>query len=135
MNVKEASQATGLPAKTIRYYEDVGLVTPLRAENGYRVYRANDLQKLAFVGRARGLGFSLEDCRKLLSLYEDQSRTSADVKALAKSHVAEIDLKLKELHAIKRELNRLVDACHGDDRPDCPIVEGLAGEGTLSEGA
>lgn len=135
MNVKEAAQATSLPAKTIRYYEEVGLVTPLRAGNGYRVYQANDLQKLAFIGRARGLGFSLEDCRKLLSLYEDQSRTSADVKALAKSHVAEIDLKLKELRAIKRELNRLVDACHGDGRPDCPIVEGLAGEGKLTEGA
>lgn len=135
MNVKEAAQATGLPAKTLRYYEDVGLVTPMRAENGYRVYQDKDLQKLAFVGRARGLGFSLEDCRKLLSLYEDQSRTSADVKALAKSHVAEIDLKLKALRAIKQELNRLVQACHGDDRPDCPIVEGLAGEKSVSERA
>jgi MerR family copper efflux transcriptional regulator len=128
MNVKDAAEVTGLPAKTIRYYEEVGLVTPARSGNGYRVYQPKDIQKLAFVGRARGLGFALDDCRKLLSLYEDQSRSSADVKALAKTHVAEINLKLKELRAIKAELNRLVGACHGDDRPDCPIVEGLAGK-------
>lgn len=128
MNVKDASEVTGLPAKTIRYYEEVGLVTPARSGNGYRVYQPSDIQKLAFIGRARGLGFALDDCRRLLSLYEDQSRSSADVKALAKSHVAEINSKLKELRAIKAELNRLIGACHGDDRPDCPIVEDLAGK-------
>ncbi|MBR9826571.1 Cu(I)-responsive transcriptional regulator [Maricaulis sp. D1M11] len=127
MNVKQAAEATGIPSKTLRYYEEVGLVRPARAENGYRVYAETDLRKLVFVGRARGLGFSLEDCRRLLSLYEDQSRASADVKVLARSHVDEIDRKLKELRAIKAELNRLISACHGDDRPDCPIVEGLAG--------
>ncbi len=126
MNVKEAAEATGIPPKTLRYYEEVGLVAPARAENGYRVFGDSDLRKLAFVGRARGLGFSLDDCRKLLSLYEDQSRSSADVKSLARTHVVEIDRKLRELRLIKSELNRLISACHGDDRPDCPIVEGLA---------
>lgn len=127
MNVKDAARATGLPSKTLRYYEDVGLVAPARAANGYRVYQDSDLHKLAFVGRARSLGFSLDDCRALLSLYEDRSRASADVKALAQDHVARIDRKLAEMTAIKSELQRLVSACHGDDRPDCPIVEGLAG--------
>lgn len=128
MNVRDAARATGLPSKTLRYYEDVGLVAPARAANGYRVYQESDLHKLAFVGRARSLGFSLDDCRALLSLYEDRSRASADVKALAQEHVARIDRKLAEMAAIKSELQRLVSACHGDDRPDCPIVEGLAGE-------
>jgi Cu(I)-responsive transcriptional regulator len=128
MNVKDAAKATGLASKTLRYYEEVGLVAPARAQNGYRVYRQSDLHKLAFVGRARSLGFSLDDCRALLSLYEDRSRASADVKALALGHVAEIDRKLKEMTAIKAELQRLVRACHGDERPDCPIVEGLAGD-------
>ena len=135
MNVKEASAVTGLPAKTLRYYEDVGLVRPMRAENGYRVYQPADLQKLAFVGRARGLGFALDDCRKLLSLYEDQSRSSADVKALARRHVDLIDVKLRELRSIRSELNRLISACHGDDRPDCPIVEGLAAADAVEEKA
>jgi MerR family copper efflux transcriptional regulator len=135
MNVKHAAAATGLPPKTLRYYEEIGLVCPKRAENGYRVYRSNDLQKLAFVGRARGLGFSLDDCRMLLSLYEDQARSSAEVKALAKAHVDEIDRKLDELRSIRGELSRLISACHGDDRPDCPIVEGLAGDATLSDTA
>jgi Cu(I)-responsive transcriptional regulator len=128
MNVKDAAKVTGMASKTLRYYEEVGLVAPARAQNGYRVYRQSDLHKLAFVGRARSLGFSLDDCRALLSLYEDQSRASADVKALALGHVAEIDRKLKAMTEIKAELQRLVKACHGDDRPDCPIVEGLAGD-------
>ncbi len=130
MNVKEAARATGLASKTLRYYEEVGLVAPARAENGYRVYSDADLNKLAFVGRARSLGFSLDDCRALLSLYEDRSRASADVKALALGHVEEIDRKMAQMTAIRNELQRLVSACHGDDRPDCPIVEGLAGEKT-----
>ncbi|WP_138512750.1 Cu(I)-responsive transcriptional regulator [Maricaulis alexandrii] len=135
MNVKDAAWATGLPSKTLRYYEDVGLVAPARAANGYRVYQDSDLHKLAFVGRARSLGFSLDDCRALLSLYEDRSRASADVKALAQDHVAQIDRKLAEMTAIKSELQRLVSACHGDDRPDCPIVEGLAGEKKMKPAA
>ncbi|MDF1769118.1 Cu(I)-responsive transcriptional regulator [Maricaulis sp.] len=128
MNVKDVSLATGLPSKTLRYYEEVGLVAPARADNGYRVYSETDVHKLAFVGRARSLGFSLDDCRALLSLYEDRSRASADVKALAMDHVAQVDRKLAEMTMIKSELQRLVLACHGDDRPDCPIMNGLAGD-------
>ncbi|MFT6662887.1 Cu(I)-responsive transcriptional regulator [Maricaulis maris] len=128
MNVKDVSRATGLPSKTLRYYEEVGLVAPARADNGYRVYSETDVHKLAFVGRARSLGFSLDDCRALLSLYEDRSRASADVKALAIDHVAQVDRKLAEMTMIKSELQRLVLACHGDDRPDCPIMNGLAGD-------
>ncbi|WP_417479428.1 Cu(I)-responsive transcriptional regulator [Maricaulis maris] len=128
MNVKDVSRATGLPSKTLRYYEEVGLVAPARADNGYRVYSETDVHKLAFVGRARSLGFSLDDCRALLSLYEDRSRASADVKALAMDHVAQVDRKLAEMTLIKSELQRLVLACHGDDRPDCPIMNGLAGD-------
>jgi MerR family transcriptional regulator, copper efflux regulator len=128
VNVKDVSLATGLPSKTLRYYEEVGLVAPARADNGYRVYSETDVHKLAFVGRARSLGFSLDDCRALLSLYEDRSRASADVKALAMDHVAQVDRKLAEMTMIKSELQRLVLACHGDDRPDCPIMNGLAGD-------
>jgi MerR family transcriptional regulator, copper efflux regulator len=128
VNVKDVSRATGLPSKTLRYYEEVGLVAPARADNGYRVYSETDVHKLAFVGRARSLGFSLDDCRALLSLYEDRSRASADVKALAMDHVAQVDRKLAEMTMIKSELQRLVLACHGDDRPDCPIMNGLAGD-------
>lgn len=128
MNVKDVSRATGLPSKTLRYYEEVGLVAPARADNGYRVYSETDVHKLAFVGRARSQGFSLDDCRALLSLYEDRSRASADVKALAMDHVAQVDRKLAEMTMIKSELQRLVLACHGDDRPDCPIMNGLAGD-------
>lgn len=128
MNVKDVSRATGLPSKTLRYYEEVGLVAPARADNGYRVYSETDVHKLAFVGRARSLGFSLDDCRALLSLYEDRSRASADVKALAMDHVAQVDRKLAEMTMIKSALQRLVLACHGDDRPDCPIMNGLAGD-------
>ena len=126
MNVKHAARRTGLPAKTLRYYEEIGLVTPARAANGYRDYTEEDVRKLVFAGRARSLGFSLDDCRTLLSLYEDRSRTSAGVRQLAVAQLVRIDRKLAELASMRVELSRLVDACHGDDRPDCPIVEELA---------
>ena len=90
MNIKDVAERSGLPAKTIRYYEDIGLITPLRSANGYRAFRESDLHKLAFLARARGLGFSIEDCRKLLALYEDRSRASADVKSLAEAHLEQI---------------------------------------------
>ncbi len=117
-----------MPAKTIRYYEEIGLVHPGRRDNGYRDYSQSDLNKLCFVQRARGLGFSVEHCRQLLSLYEDGNRASADVKALANAHLGEINRKLKELEQLKATLQSLVDACHGDERPDCPILEELSGE-------
>ncbi|WP_322865111.1 Cu(I)-responsive transcriptional regulator [Aquicoccus sp. G2-2] len=125
MNIGEVAQASGLPEKTIRYYEDVGLVKPGRAENGYRRFGASDLHKLTFLGRARSLGFSIEDCRALLALWEDRSRASGDVKEIAQAHLAEIDRKVTELHRMRDTLAHLVDACAGDARPDCPILEGL----------
>ena len=128
MNVQQAAASSGLPAKTVRYYDDIGLVSPVRGENSYRRYSESDVHKLRFLQRARGLGFSLEDCRQLLSLYEDQDRASADVKALALKHIAEIDGKLEELKSLRRTLGTLADACRGDKRPDCPILDGLAGE-------
>tara|TARA_B100000424_G_scaffold233883_1_gene197454 strand:+ start:33 stop:425 length:393 start_codon:yes stop_codon:yes gene_type:complete len=127
MNIGDAAKLSGLPAKTIRYYEDIALIVPGRSENGYRVYAPNDVHKLQFVQRARGLGFSVEDCRALLSLYEDDNRASADVKTIAESHLAGIEAKIAELKALQATLKHLIDHCHGDDRPQCPIINGLAG--------
>lgn len=126
MNIKNAADISQLPVKTIRYYEDIGLVVPPRAGNGYRRYDQRDLHKLSFVGRARGLGFTIQDCRTLLSLYEDRSRASADVKRLAEEHLGRIESKIEELQTMLRTLTHLVDSCHGDDRPDCPILDDLA---------
>ena len=124
MNVGEAARASGLPAKTIRYYEEIGLLSPERADNGYRDYSANDVHRLRFLQRARGLGFSVEECRQLLSLYGDKNRESADVKAIASAKLVEIDRKLAALRSM---LSHLVSHCHGDDRPDCPIMDELSG--------
>jgi len=127
MNIGEVAAASGLPVKTIRYYEDIGLIRPERGANGYRAFREADLHKLTFLGRARSLGFSIEDCRALLSLYEDRGRASQDVKRLASGHLDSIARKIEELQAMQAALGGLVTRCHGDDRPDCPILEGLAG--------
>lgn len=127
MNIGDVAERSGLPAKTIRYYEDIGLIRPRRSENGYRAFAADDLHKLAFIARARSLGFTIEECRKLMALYEDESRASADVKRLARSHLAQIDAKITELQSMRRTLAHLVDHCAGDHRPDCPILEDLAG--------
>lgn len=126
MNIKDVSERTKLPAKTIRYYEDIGLITPALGENGYRKFSENDLHKLAFVGRARHLGFSIEDCRNLLALWGDNGRSSADVRAIAQSHLEQIEAKLRELAEMRDTLARLVHCCAGDNRPDCPILEDLA---------
>ncbi|MBF9029056.1 Cu(I)-responsive transcriptional regulator [Rhodobacterales bacterium HKCCE3408] len=126
MNIGDVSQASGLPAKTIRYYEDIGLVLPLRGGNGYRDFRESDVHKLTFVSRARSLGFSIEECRMLLSLYEDRTRASADVKDVARSTLDRIEVKIAELNAMKATLSTLVKKCHGDDRPDCPILDNLS---------
>lgn len=126
MNIADVSRATGLPAKTIRYYEDIGLITPQRQNNGYRVFRDTDQHKLAFLARARSLGFGIEACRDLLTLYTDQDRASADVKAIAQTHLSEIDTKIKALQSMRGTLGELVDACAGDNRPDCPILKDLA---------
>ena len=126
MNIGDVAARSGLPAKTIRYYEDIGLVTPKRSENGYRAFAEADLHKLTFLARARALGFSIEDCRALLGLYEDDARASADVRKLAVSHLAEIEDKIAQLREMQATLQVLVDACHGDNRPDCPILAGLS---------
>ena len=129
MNIGDVAARSGLPAKTIRYYEEIGLIRPLRSDNGYRAFRDSDLHKLAFIGRARGLGFSIEECRKLLALYDDRQRASSDVKALAEAHLTQIAEKIVELRAMEATLKALVSACAGDDRPDCPILTGLAEAG------
>ena len=126
MNIGDVAQLSGLPAKTIRYYEDIDLVTPKRSENGYRVFHDNDLHKLAFLGRARALGFTIEDCRTLMALYEDQTRESAQVKTVAKDHLRVIDDKIKQLQSMRATLAHPVNCCSGDSRPDCPILDDLA---------
>lgn len=126
MNIKEAAARAGLPAKTLRYYEEIGLIRPRRSANGYRSYAEADAAKLAFLARARGLGFSIEDCRALLALYEDKGRASAEVKRLAEGHLARIAAKIAELRTMEATLGHLVAACAGDDRPDCPILQGIA---------
>lgn len=128
MNIGEVAERTGLPAKTIRYYEEIGLIQPLRGANGYRAFRESDAQKLNFLGRARGLGFSIEECRDLLALWEDRGRASADVRRIAQGHLARIEAKITELTAMRGTLSDLVRTCHGDNRPECPILAGLAGE-------
>lgn len=128
MNIGDVATRSGLPAKTIRYYEDIGLIKPLRSENGYRCFVEADLHKLAFLGRARALGFTIEDCRMLMALYEDESRASADVKQLAQEHLHKIEAKIADLQAMRDTLTELVHCCAGDNRPDCPILKDLSGD-------
>jgi MerR family copper efflux transcriptional regulator len=129
MNIGDAAVRSGLPAKTIRYYEDIGLVRPARRGNGYRNYDDLDVHKLRFLQRARGLGFSVEECRRLLSLYGNRNRASADVKSLARAHLADIDRKIAELQGLRSTLAHLIHACRGDNRPECPILDDLAAGG------
>ena len=127
INIGDAVSESGIPAKTIRYYETIGLISPARDATGYRRFNHNDIHKLTFLGHARGLGFTIEDCRTLLSLYEDESRTSADVKQVALNHLAEIEQNIGDLRTMHSTLTELIDACAGDQRPDCPILRGLEG--------
>ena len=126
MNIGQASEVSGLPPKTIRYYEDIGLVVADRRGNGYRHYEDDHVHKLRFLQRARSLGFSVGQCRSLLSLYEDKNRASSEVKRLAQARLSEIDRKIEELRGMRATLARLIDACSGDHRPDCPILDDLA---------
>ncbi len=127
MNIGEVAAQSGLPSKTIRYYEDVGLIRPApRGENGYRAYAPSDVHVLKFVQRARSLGFSVKDCQQLLALWRDPHRSSADVKALAGRRIAEIDRKMAELASMRATLTELAEHCHGDERPECPILNDLA---------
>lgn len=129
MNIKDAATATGLPPKTIRYYEEIGLVTPLRAANGYRAFRPRDVERLEFLARARGLGFSIDDCRALIALREDPHRASADVKRIAQGHLDGIDGRIAALETMRAQLANMVAACPGDGGPDCAILDGIAGQG------
>ena len=127
MNIGEAASESGVPAKTIRYYESIGLIPPaVRAKNGYRNYSPFDIETLKFIQHARRLGFSVKDVGGLLELWRDKSRTSADVKALALKHISDVEKRIAELQSIRNTLIDLTDRCHGDDRPDCPILEDLA---------
>lgn len=127
MNIGEAASVTHLNAKTIRFYEDIKLVMPKRATNGYRIYDEDDIHRLKFIQRARSLGFTVDECRHLLMLYEDKNRPSSKVKKIATDRIEEIDIKIKELRSLKETLMALADNCSGDDRPSCPILEDLSG--------
>ena len=127
MRIQEASKQSGMPAKTIRFYEDIGLMWPAtRAANGYRQFNERDVRTLKFIQRARRLGFAVEDIQKLLSLWQNKRRSSAQVKALALEHVAEIEARIRQLDSMKRAVMDLARRCHGDNRPDCPILDELA---------
>jgi len=127
MNIGQAAKRSGLSARMIRHYEAVGLVAPAgRGDNGYRRYAEADLQCLAFIKRSRDLGFSLEEVGRLLALWRDRQRASADVKALASAHIEALQRRIDELVELRDTLRALVDHCRGDERPDCPILSELA---------
>lgn len=127
MNIGQAAKASGVTAKMIRYYESIELIKAgKRTDAGYRIYGDNDVHTLRFIKRARSLGFSLEQISDLLSLWQDPARASADVKAIAQEHVAELEQRIRELTEMRDTLNELAHACSGDHRPDCPILHGLA---------
>lgn len=128
MNISDAATRAGLPPKTIRYYEEIGLIKPLRDANGYRAFRDSDLHKLVFLGRARALGFTIENCRALLALWEDKSRANADVRTIARDHLSQIETKIADLTAMRDTLTNLVQTCAGNSRPDCPILISLGGK-------
>jgi len=126
MNIGQAASETGVSAKMIRYYESISLLKPsARSSAGYRIYTPQDLHALHFIKRSRTLGFSLEQIRELLSLWQNDQRASADVKSIALAHVAELNQRIAELTAMRDTLNQLATSCHGNDKPDCPILQSL----------
>lgn len=127
MNIGQAAQDSGVTAKMIRYYESIGLISAAsRTGSGYRQYTDRDVQTLRFIKRSRDLGFSIDRIKTLLGLWEDRGRKSADVKKLARQYIAELDRDIEKLQTIRNELRHLADSCHGDHRPDCPILDELA---------
>jgi Cu(I)-responsive transcriptional regulator len=128
MNIGEAAKASGVSAKMIRYYESIGLIRPAaRSEAGYRLYGDEDVHALRFVRRARSLGFPLDEVAALLGLWHDKRRASSEVKAVATRHVRDLEARIDEMQAMVRTLSHLAEHCSGDDRPDCPILDDLAG--------
>lgn len=126
MNIGQASKASGVTAKMIRHYEAIGLMPKItRADSGYRIYAENDLHSLRFIRRARILGFSMKEIKKLLGLWRNKVRPSSEVKKLATRHIRELDEKISELQAMANALRTLAQKCHGDDRPECPILRKL----------
>ena len=136
MNIGEAAGASGVSAKMIRHYEGLGLLPEARrTESGYRQYEKNEVQTLRFIRHARDLGFSLAEIAELVGLWQNRRRPSRQVKALAEAHIHELELKAADLLAMKSALEHLVQCCHGDDRPECPILDGLAGDAAMLTGA
>lgn len=125
MQIKQASEASGLPARTIRYYESRGLISSQRAANGYRHYHNDDIERLQFLQRARLLGFSLDECADLLALQRDPNRASAQVRAIAEQHLVEVDAKIEQLQQMKAQLSDWVRQCPGDASSHCTILDGL----------
>ena len=127
LNIGDTARASGVSAKMIRHNESIGLIGEARrTDAGYRVYHEQDVQVLQFIHRARALGFSLEQIRTLLALWQDKHRASKDVRAMAREHIAELDRKIADMQSMRRTLEKLASACHGDDRPDCPILDDLS---------
>lgn len=127
MNIGEAARQSGVTAKMIRHYETLELIKPAtRTAAGYRVYDDREVHTLRFIRRARDLGFSMKEIHHLLALWHDRHRASADVRRIARAHISALDQKIRELQAMRRTLETLVQSCHGDERPDCPILEDLA---------
>ncbi len=135
MNIGETAAAAGVSAKMIRYYESIDLIKePVRTESGYRVYSQEDVHTLRFIGRARDLGFSIEEISSLLTLWHDRSRASADVKRIATEKITTLEAKIRELAAMVESLRHLAENCHGDHRPDCPILTDLANPSVTATG-
>ena len=133
ISIGRAAKTSELPVKTIRYYDEIHLVTPSdHGANGYRLYNERDLRKLIFVRQARAFGFSIDACRELLDLFENPRRTSKEVKEITSRRLKEIRQKMKELKCLYNELTHLASTCHGDERPDCPIIDFLGENKILS---
>ncbi len=129
MNIGQAAEASGVSAKMIRHYEAIGLMAKARrTDSGYRIYDGNDVHTLRFIRRGRALGFSMKEIEQLLGLWRNRRRASGDVRRVAQQHITELDQKIAELQAMRRTLHQLVQHCHGDRRPECPILDDLAGE-------
>ncbi len=127
MNIGKAAKLSNLTVKAVRYYANIGLVKPQQnISTGYRDYTDGEVSKLKFIGKARKFDFSIDECRELLSLYEDKNRTSKEVKKMTLEKISQIDSKLRDLNGLKKELSFLANNCHGDDRPNCPILEELS---------